>query len=211
MELLYSIGYVDSGLITTLHETDELLGLFRGVADEQGWQPGDYLAASPPNALHLATWNHGILAGGMQMVLPNAAGCFPYAAVWPEVVLADAAHLVHITILALKAEFRGKPELFWPLCVEMWRYALAHDIKGIVMEATPPMLALYRRIGWPLEVVGDLRRHWGEDCYLCRMDTLMFAGSLLAKARYSDRYRSFVVQAYRSDQAAHCAPGATLP
>lgn len=41
---------------------------------------------------------------------------------------------------------------------------------GIWLEATPAKLKVYRRLGWPLCVRGDLREHWGEPCALCSLD-----------------------------------------
>ena len=66
-----------------------------------------------------------------------------------------------------------------------------------MLEATPSTLRLYRRLGWPLEVVGELRMHWGEECYLCRMDVQEVAAALAAKARKSDTYRVLVEQAHQ--------------
>ena len=53
--------------------------------------------------------------------------------------------------------------------MELWRSCEAQGITELWLEATPPTLAVYRRLGFPLKVVGELRTHWGEDCYLCRM------------------------------------------
>ncbi len=70
-------------------------------------------------------------------------------------------------------------------------------MEAVLLECTPPMLKLYRRIGWPLKVIGELRMHWGEECNLCQMQVLEFAGSILARAIRSSVYRELVCQAYR--------------
>lgn len=204
MDVIRKEGSWCAALLSTEEETNDLLTVFRAVAAELEWQPGSFLNQSPVGALHFAALEAGVLAGGMQLVLPDCAGAFPYKTVWPEVKLPNAARLAHITILALAPEYRGHPALFWTLCVEMWHYSVRSQIEGIVMEATPPMLKLYRRMGWPLEVVGELRVHWGEPCYLCYMSTMSFAGSLVIKARRSAKYRELVAQLLRSEPSPIC-------
>ena len=76
------------------------------------------------------------------------------------------------------------------------------------MEATPATLKLYQRLGWPLEIIGDLRPHWGEGCYLCRMDVQDVAAALALKAQKSQTYRLLVEQAYRPGVTA-CRPEMT--
>src|SRR5580700_369243 len=98
---------LEATVLTTDSEVAALLSLFQVVADELGWQPGDFLARRPDRSLHLAAFKSGVLAGGLQLVLPDSSASFPYKAVWPEVELANAEHLAHVTILALSPEFRG--------------------------------------------------------------------------------------------------------
>ncbi|MCX6378701.1 MAG: hypothetical protein NT023_04365 [Armatimonadetes bacterium] len=197
METIHTQGTSEVALLTEAGEVDALLALFQEVADELGWKPGEWLSQSPSNSLHFGTLDRGELAGGLQIVLPDSAGRFPCHRVWSEVELPNPSQTVHITILALGAEYRGREGLFWSLCVEMWRYCVAQKMEAVLLECTPPMLKLYRRIGWPLKVIGELRMHWGEECYLCQMQVLEFAGSILARAIRSSVYRELVCQAYR--------------
>lgn len=115
---------------------------------------------------------------------------------WPDADLAGAV-TAHVTILALERPYRGRPGLFGPLCVELWRWCHDRNVAQIVIEATPPTLRLYRRLGWPLEVIGELRPHWGEECYLCRMGVRQVAEALADRAGRSPSYRLLVEQAYR--------------
>jgi hypothetical protein len=197
METIHSQGMNQVALLTESAEANQLLILFQSVADELGWNPGEWLRHCPNNSLHFGTLEKGELAGGLQMVLPDGSGRFPCHRVWNEVEIANPTHTAHITILALGAEFRGHEGLFWGLCVEMWRYCVEKNIEAVLLECTPPMLKLYRRIGWPLNVIGELRMHWGEECYLCQMQTIEFAGSILARAIRSQAYRELVCQASR--------------
>jgi hypothetical protein len=36
-------------------------------------------------------------------------------------------------------------------------------IATLLIEVTPRVLPLYWRLGWPLQIRGELRRHWGEE------------------------------------------------
>lgn len=174
-------------------ETDALLGSFGRIAAELGWQPGDQLWAYQDVALHLAVRVGEELAGGLQVVMGSGEDDLPYRRVWPEV--GAGAATAHVTILALEKECRGRPGLFGPLCVELWRCCDARRMERIVIEATPPMLRLYQRLGWPLRIIGDLRPHWGEECYLCCMGVQEVADALAGKAERARSYRALVDQA----------------
>jgi hypothetical protein len=184
--------------LTETSEITELLALFQQVAGELSWQPGEFLNAAPQNSQHFAGFVEGKLAGGIQLVLQDEEGCLPCQRVWSELHFDKQERLGHVTIMALSPEFRGCPGLFWSICVELWRYCVEQKQEGIILECTPPMYKLYRRIGWPLTVIGGLRMHWGEECYLCQMQTIEVAGSLLVKAIRSQTYQELVRQAYRT-------------
>src|SRR5579859_3370431 len=176
--LLTQDSGVEIASLTTPAEVEQLLCLFADVAKEQGWQPGEHLRDVPGRSCYLVVTVGGELTGGLQMVLPDTAGRLPCQAVWPEVTSDRLCRAAHITILVLKQPFRGNIGLFWPLCVEAWRFCVSRKVEQVLMEATPQMLARYRRVGWPLEVIGELRLHWGEDCYLCGM-TIQELGGVL--------------------------------
>jgi hypothetical protein len=194
--------------LTVAGEIESLMRLFEQVAEEEGWQPEGQLRAERPTARYLALTVGGELAGGLQVVLPDTAGCLPYLAVWPETAV--PGRTAHATVLAVRREHRGRPSLFWLLCSEAWRLCVMEGIDGLVIEATPDMLRRYRRVGWPLEVVGDLRTHWGEKCYLCRMDVCALAGTMLVRALRSPMYRDMVARAIRPAEG-RCAPRPALP
>ena len=183
--------------LTELPESQLLIEVLEDIARQLGWQPGQQLHTCPPNAQHLAVLVGEEIVGGLQFMAASPAGLFAFRQVWPEAEIGDPAATIHITIMALREEYRGRFGLFWPLCVELWRHCGSHGIRSIVLEATPSTLRLYRRLGWPLEVVGELRMHWGEECYLCRMDVQEVAAALAAKAKKSDTYRVLVEQAHQ--------------
>ncbi len=207
-------GHVKSGLyvqvLTDLVDVEALVILFEQVATEQDWQPGGQIRANTERAVHFAASVGDDLAGGLQLVLPDTGGCLPYMAVWPEIALPSPSQVAEVTVLAVKQEYRGRYGLFWPLCVELWRYCISEAIGAVVLEATPQMLLRYRRIGWPLEVIGELRQHWGEACYLCCLDVRTVAGSLLALALRSSTYRALIGQAIRPLASVGCRQKCSL-
>ena len=174
-----------------------LINLFEAIARQEGWQPGEQLRAHADHSTYFAAYVGGELAGGMQVVVPDTSGRLPFHAVWPDVEMGIPARIAHVPILAIRPEFRGPLRLFWPLCVELWRFCALRGFDTIVIEATPAMLARYRRVGWGLEVIGDLRMHWGEECFLCRANVQAVAGTMLARSLRSSAFRTLVCQAMR--------------
>lgn len=173
-------------------EVESLLVLLEGIAAELSWQPGDQLRDDAGQAVHFAAYVDGALAGGLQLVPASSCDVLPCERVWPDHRLPRRERTAHISVLAIQREFRGGVGLLWPLCVAMWRHCAANSVLDISLEATPKVYALYRRLGWPLEVVGDLRPHWGEDCLLCRMGVAEVAGAMVLRATRSSSYRAIV-------------------
>lgn len=193
-------------------EAEQLVELLERIAVELSWQPGEQLRNYETQAVHFAAYIDGGLAGGMQLVPAALCHTLPCELVWPEVRLPRRAETAHISVLAVKREHRGTAELLWPLCVAMWRYCAAHRITDISLEVTPDLYRLYLRLGWPLEIVGDLRPHWGEDCcYLCRMGTADVAGAMLLRTLRSAEYRNIVGMMSRPWEVAAPAPSSPPP
>lgn len=194
--------------VVRLRERDEianLVALFERIAAELSWRPGDQIRAYASQAVHFGAYVDGVLAGGLQLMAANGCETLPCERVWPEARLPRRDHTAHIAILAVRKEHRGTTGLLWPLCVAMWRHCVAEGVEDISLEATPKVYQLYRRLGWPLEVVGDLRMHWGEDCLLCRMGVADVAGAMLVRATRSDAYRSVVGLMSRPLKPAACS------
>ena len=199
--------------VRMLTEDAEVAALVAGlgeIASELGWQPGDQLHAYPKNSVYFAAMVGGTLVGGLQLVIANGSDPLPSKQVWPEIDLSPRNDVAHALILALRKEYRAVHGLFEALTVEMWRYCVASKISELWHEATPSTLRLYRRIGWPLEIVGDLRMHWGEECYLCRMRTAEVAGNMAAKAIRSRSHKELLAMMIRSTDAPEVAASARI-
>lgn len=181
-----------------------LVRIFEGIAAAEGWEPGEGLRLWQHRSVYFGLEVRGQVAGGLQLVLPDNEKPFltlPCQSVWPEVGVSagsvPSCRAAHIVVLALEEAVRGEGILFWNVVIEMWRYCIGEGITTLFIEVTPRVLPLYRRLGWPLVIQGDLRRHWGEDCYLCSLGIPEVAEVLLRRAEHSPYYRQIIAQAFR--------------
>ena len=181
-------------------EKETLVRLFETVAAAEGWQPEGALRHGAERSIYFALERQGQLIGGLQLVRPDARGMLPPQSLWPEVSIGSGDRCGHVAVLALHEAFRGQPLLFWHLVVEMWRYCIGEGLTSLLIEVTPRVLPLYQRLGWPLEIRGELRRHWGEDCYLCTLGIPEVAQALLRRAEHSPYYQEIISQAFRMER-----------
>ena len=183
--------------LTEPMEVETLVQLFEGVAAQENWQPDGALRRWQHRSVYFGLESDGRFVGGLQLVLPDTAGTLPCQTVWPDVTLTGLPRRsAHIAMLALAAGQRGDPLLFWRIVVEAWRYCVAEGITTLMIEVTPRVLTLYRRLGWPLVIVGDRRIHWGEDCFLCSLNVAEVAASLLGRSFRARYARQVVMQAF---------------
>jgi len=178
-------------------EARPLLSLFEHIAREQNWKPGKQLRAYPDSAVYFGLEVDDVLAGGLQLVHGNAHEGLPCLTVWPELDLQGRSDVADIALLALDPKIRGRQELFWLLCIEMWRYCRVHGIDSLWVEVTPTNLKLYHRLGWPLQVAGPLRKHWGEPCYPAAMTTSAIGQEIATRSLHSLRYRQILQLMHR--------------
>lgn len=196
MELLLSHSGAEVAALTSLEEIDQLVSVFEEIATEEGWAANNQLRAFAQCAVYFRLTVCGEVAGGLQLVRASTTGKLPNHAVWPELPAAGPED-AHITMLALKKHFRGRKGLFWLLCGEMYRYCWRERLTRLWLEATPPTLRAYRRFGWPLEIEGESRLHWGEECFPCRFELGEAARLLARRALESETYRRVFEQLYR--------------
>ena len=183
--------------LTELGEVEALVQLFEEVAAEEKWEPNGALRLWLQRSAYFALEVQGKFVGGLQLVQPDVSGALPCQAVWPEVSVASPRLSSHVAVLALNKTVRGQGLLFWRLVVEMWRHCVGEGITTLYIEVTPRVLPIYRRIGWPLQVQGELRQHWGEGCYLCTLGIPEVAESMLRRAEQSSYCQEIVAQAFR--------------
>ncbi|MES2461999.1 MAG: hypothetical protein V4671_15550 [Armatimonadota bacterium] len=198
-----------------------LVGVFEEIAASEGWRHGGELRAHSERSAYFGLWavRKGFragganaakeLVGGLQLVRPDDAGMLPCQKLWPEIDIGSGAGAAYVAVLAVRREWRGKKDgkgntaaaCFWTLTGALWRHCMDSGITHLWLEVTPTMMRCYRLLGWPLEVRGPLRSHWGEDCYPCSLSLRETAGALVEKALRSRTYRQIVETALNKSPA----------
>lgn len=210
----------DEGDPDTANTAEAVVLLFERVAAEEGWNPDGELRAHVAVSTYFGLWADGdgatspegrpgapsLPIGGLQLVRSDAAGWLPCDRVWPELAPPSAGaegrtSVAHVAVLAVAREWRGRiGGLFWRLTAAMWRHCVLSGIADLYLEATPRTLRCYQRLGWPLEVRGELREHWGEPCYPCVLSVREVAGSLAERAVRSEAYRHILADMVGMDR-----------
>lgn len=206
---------------TSDEDIEDVVRLFEEIAAAEGWKPEGELRAHVLCSTYFGLWqpgsngtqnsglrNRGTVIGGLQLVHPDAAGKLPSQRVWPELPIdARKGVTAHIAVLAVDATWRGKAGgLFWLLTAAMWHHCVQSGIRELWLEATPRTMRCYERFGWPLEVKGELREHWGEPCYPCRLSVREVAGALTERAVRSRVYRRILADMVGGDSRSDVVP-----
>jgi hypothetical protein len=150
----------------------------------------------------LALSRDGILVGGLQLILGDLDRNLPLGLVWPDLPLSGRQDAAEVALLALSKDARGLFGQLWPLCplcLSLWRVCRARGILDLWAAVPPRNLPLYRRMGWPLRIVGPLRPHWGEECYPCLLNMDEAEWLVRERARTSPFYLRLV-------RLAECGP-----
>jgi hypothetical protein len=192
--------------LRTPEEVEGVIALFEAIAREEGWQPGDGLRAYTRRSTYFGltlpvpggAGAEEALVGGLQLVAAEPDGTLPTHAVWPETPreAARPERVAHVAVLAVSKAWRnrhddpgGSNACFWRLTAAMWRHCVRSGVRELWLEATPTVLRAYRLLGWPLQVRGDLREHWGEPCYPCSLSVREVGGAIAERAVRSPAYR----------------------
>lgn len=186
-------------MISDPDEIIEVRNLFQQVAEEMGWQR-ETQERGDGTTLIFASYAFGRLAGAIEVQMPGASGRIPILSVWPELDLPPSLRHAELVLLALAPPFRGSAACLWSLCFEMWRHCRDIGLRTLLMEVPPRNLRIYRRLGWPLEVIGPERLHWGEPCFPCSLCLDAAAASVLEKADRFPELRFIREQAFRESE-----------
>jgi GNAT superfamily N-acetyltransferase len=160
MELLYE-GTAGTGAfrLTEKEEVDAIIDLFAAIARQETWCPGENLFHHRDRSVYLAGVQEDSIVGGIQLVLGETQRPLPFVSIWQEICAPRCPSAGHVLILALDKDHRGRLGLFGLLSLSLWRECKARGIDDLWLEATPAKLKVYRRLGWPLFVRGELREH----------------------------------------------------
>jgi hypothetical protein len=189
-------------------EATALRALFRGIADEQGWQSGDDLSFPSrydPFTVYFGLYVGDSLVGGLHVVRGNSSDLLPTRSVWPEIGFAGRTGVADVFLLALTPAVRARQPaanypLFWSLGIALWQWCQREGIHELCGIATPRSAALYRRLGWPLSIIGPERNHWGEPCVPFLLSvSAVHAEIARRQAQGSQRYHDILTAAHRTE------------
>ncbi|GAB1543648.1 hypothetical protein NUACC21_63240 [Scytonema sp. NUACC21] len=200
MEVTFQDADIQVVLLTYQYDREEVervISLFEEIAIEQSWQPDNQLRAYPTSSVYFALYISGELAGALQLVVGNSEEGLPCLTVWPELNLYNRTDVADVALMAFGQKYRGSRKLFWLVCIEMWRFCVNHNIVELWVEASPRIIEIEKRLGWPLQIAGPLRHHWEEASYPCRMSVATIAEIALARAQKSQQYEKITQQIYR--------------
>lgn len=179
----------------TTAEAGETIEFLARVSHEKGWQPPPgALEAYPDRSVFLVHRDDEGILGALKLVRSGVENELPVMQVWPEFSLKGRASAAELSVLALNPTARGRLA-FLPLTAAVWRYCMSRGINELWAELEPRMLAIYRRFGWPFEVMGKLREYWGDPLYPCRLFGEDWLEEHLTRARSSPRYLRALEQA----------------
>lgn len=181
----------------TTEEAGEAIEFLAQVSAEKGWQPPPgALEAYPDRSVFLVHRDESGILGALKLVRGGKNRRLPVMQVWPEFVLDTRNNIAELSVLALKTCSRGR-QAFLPLTAAVWRYCMSRGINELWAELEPRMVAVYRRFGWPFEVMGELREYWGDPLYPCRLFGEDWLDEHVTRADKSPRYLTALMQAVR--------------
>lgn len=114
-------------------------------------------------AVHIVVWDGAELAGTVRLVPPAPGRRLPVEEVFeltiePQGEVVDGGRLV----VALAHRTGGAHKVLALLFARFWLEANGRGFRRIAAAAPPALVALYRRLGLDVQVLGPPRRHWGE-------------------------------------------------
>lgn len=181
----------------TTEEAGEAIEFLAQVSAEKGWQPPPgALEAYPDRSVFLVHRDESGILGALKLVRGGKNRRLPVMQVWPEFLLDTRNNIAELSVLALTACSRGR-QAFLPLTAAVWRYCMSRGINELWAELEPRMVAVYRRFGWPFEVMGELREYWGDPLYPCRLFGEDWLDEHVTRADKSPRYLTALMQAVR--------------
>lgn len=181
----------------TTEEAAETIEFLEQVSEEKGWQPPPgALEAYPDRSVFLVHQDESGILGALKLVWGGTGQRLPVMQVWPEFTLDRRNNIAELSVLAINTCARGR-QAFLPLTAAVWRYCMSRGINELWAELEPRMVAVYRRFGWPFQVMGELRDYWGDPLYPCRLFGEDWLDEHVTRADKSPRYLTALMQAVR--------------
>jgi N-acyl-L-homoserine lactone synthetase len=144
---------------------------------QNGWtQPDDLPAGIERDehdaaALQVGAWIGETLAGAMRLVLPAPARRLPVEEAF-DLEVEPRGAVVEAGRLVIAPEHRGDPShrIWGALFARAWLTMRSRGFSLLCGAASPAMVERLRALGLPFEVIGPVRRYWGEGRVPVRLD-----------------------------------------
>lgn len=141
------------------------------VVVERGWaRPESFpnsLERDPYDdiAVQIVAWDGADIVAANRLVLPTAGYQLPTEEVFGlKIKLSNQVADVSRTCRA-PAYKDVRRRVFWGLLCQTWIEVRNRGFTDICGIFTAAVIRLYRSLGFHVEILGDPRKHWGEDRY----------------------------------------------
>ena len=149
-------------------ELEAVLALRRAFVLSHGWGEPD---VPDEHAVELAAWQGDALVGSIRLVLPAPGRLLPVEEEF-ALVVEPRGRVVEVGRLLIAEQFRGDPaHAAWgALFAHSWVEVRARGMAVMAGAASPGLVARYRALGLPFELLGPARTHRGTERHPVRLD-----------------------------------------
>jgi hypothetical protein len=149
-------------------ELDAVLDLRRAFVLSHGWGEPD---VPDEHAVELAAWDADALVGSIRLVLSASGRLLPVEEEF-SLVVEPQGQVVEVGRLLIADGFRGDPaHAAWgALFAHSWFEVRARGMAVMAGAAAPGLVARYRALGLPFEILGPARIHRGTERHPVRLD-----------------------------------------
>jgi hypothetical protein len=149
-------------------ELEAVLELRRAFVVSHGWGEPD---VPEEHAVELAAWDDDALVGTIRLVLPAPGRLLPVEEEF-SLVVEPPGRVVEVGRLLIAEGFRGDPaHAAWgALFAQSWFEVRARGMAVMAGAAAPGLVARYRALGLPFEILGPARVHRGIERHPVRLD-----------------------------------------
>jgi N-acyl-L-homoserine lactone synthetase len=146
------------------------------VAAERGWVSVEDFPRRverdffDDDAVHIAGWDDGDMVATMRLVFRSRARRIPVEELF-DLDIAPGKEVVEWGRISVAPERRSPDHrIFWGLLARGWLEGRARGVSVVTGIASKGMIARYRKAGFPVQVLGEPRLHWGEKRHPIVMD-----------------------------------------
>lgn len=129
-------------------------------------------------SVHVCAWDGDELVGISRVVLPRKGGPLPLESEFDLAL--DSEGLVEVGRVVILPQLRGDARhgLLVALFAQAWLEMTARGFTDLISAIPPPLVDLYRSLGFTVLELGGAREHWGEERFPVRFDVISSAAEV---------------------------------